>query len=141
MERHEILKQRFINELTERMDKEKEQIKFLMSEERRDEANLERIKMNVLDIFYKMFNVSYNYVYSNLKNENLRNCTEGENDSYKKLYLAYMYFFDKIPAPWHEKAKKDKEHNNTSGYIIEELKINTAEDIKKLFLDYYNSLC
>lgn len=95
-----------------------------------DESNLEKIKLNIIDIFVKMFNVSYNKV-CKANNSNA-------NEVYRKLYETYLGYFEKIPAAWREKAEKDKQFNMTKEYVIEEIKIHEMEEIKKSFIEYYN---
>lgn len=138
MERDVRLKEEYINALNERINEHKKKIEFLKREDLNDESNLEKIKANVIDIFLKMFKVSYNNIYGELKNENIKKAINPTDDNYTKLYSAYMLFFNMIPAPWIEKAKKTKTLNMTEQHIIEELKINTVNEVKEIFVEFYN---
>ncbi len=138
MEKHQLLKEEFNKELIKLMNNQKEKAELLMKDACTDEANLEKIKFNVVDIFSKMFIVSYNNVYGKMKNQNIKNAVDTIEDDYEKLYHAYMVFFDKIPAPWKEKYDKDKEMGMTVECVIEELKLNTAKDIRERFTILYN---
>lgn len=126
---HEQLKREFLSELNSRIEKCKELESKLLQEDRNDEAVFEKIKGNVYDIFFKMFEVSYNGVYLG-KNSDVK-------QSYQDLKARYDSFFTKIPAPWKVKREKDKNHGLTDGMIVEDVKINTAEEIKELFENYY----
>lgn len=97
-----------------------------------DEAVFEQIKVNVVEIFEKLFNISYNRACKN-SDSDIDNCRA----NLKKLYCEYMNFFDKIPSPWREKASKDKEHKLMEDYYKEQIKLNTADQIKTKFLESY----
>ena len=64
-------------------------IEDLLKNDRVDEANLEKIRLNIVDIFSKMFNISMT-----------SNC-----EALKEKYLGY---FDKITNPWHINKIKAK---------------------------------
>lgn len=124
----EQLKEEYLNKVTELINQWKEHAIKLKKEDSQDEAILESIKVNVGDIFYKMFNISYNNSCKNV---------ESVEVELKKLSKAYLAFFDKIPAPWKEKMAKDKEYNKMEDYYKEEIKLETADMIKSLFIEYY----
>lgn len=125
----EQLKKEYLEGLNEIMTSLKEKANGLKEEGAVDEAILENIKLNIYDIFCTLFNVSY-------KKSCLR--TNEEQDKLKALSKAYFEFFDKIPAPWKEKMVKDKEHNMMEEYYKEELKLETADEIKNMFIKYYD---
>jgi len=127
----EQLKGDYLMELTSLIDGWKGNSDRLKKEEAGDESILEAIKVNVGDIFYKMFNVSYNNSCKNIQTE---------EEELKKLETAYLAFFDKIPAPWKEKAEKDKEHNMLEEFYKEQIKLETAEKVKNLFIEHYKKL-
>lgn len=129
MTKCEQLKSEYLNEITALMDAWKDKSARLEQEGSTDEAILERIRVNIGDIFYKMFNVSYNKACRN---------TETAQVELKRLSDAYLDFFEKIPAPWKEKMAKDKEHNMMEEYYKEQIKLETVEQIKKLFVQYYD---
>ena len=123
------LKEEFLNEIELLISGWKETSIRLASEGSKDEGILETIKANVGEIFFTLFNVSY-------KNA----CKNGDTDDIElsKLSKAYFDFFDKIPKPWKEKMVKDKEHNMMEEYYKEQIKLETAEQIKNLFIKYYD---
>ncbi|WBW98117.1 hypothetical protein [Oceanirhabdus sp. W0125-5] len=140
MNKHEVLKEKFTNVLKEEIKIKNENMKKLRAEGSGDEANLERIKLNVIDIFEKMFMVSYNNVFVKSNNPNLTAILEKEEDDYKKLHLAYDHFLNNITAPWREKLEKDKKFNNIEKAIIEELKLAEVDRVKAIFNELYNEL-
>lgn len=100
----------------------------LAAAESGDEAILESIKLNIIDIFSKMFNISFN-----------KACRGGEEKAQlEKLCEEYMHFFEKIPAPWRVKLVKDQEHNMMEEYYKEKLKLEMADTMKNLFMEHYN---
>lgn len=129
MELCEQLKEEYLKEVESLISEYKKNATRLREEGSNDEAILETIKANVGDIFYTIFNVSY-------KNS----CKGAEDQKVKlnKISKMYIVFFDKIPTSWKENMAKDKEHNMMEEYYIEEIKLETADKIKNLFLEYYN---
>jgi len=138
MKNYEMLKDEYTNELSVLIEESEKRSIKLAEEYRTDEANMEKIRRNVIEIFARMFTVSYNNVYEKLNNQNLRVVLEPMNDDYEKLYAANMYYFDTITAPWKEKYDRAKMNKAVTDYIIEELKIDTANEIKKIFITLYN---
>jgi hypothetical protein len=126
------LKEQYLKEVEALISSWKGNSARLAAEGSNDEAILETIKANIGDIFYKMFNVSYN-----------KSCgkSESEDTELGKLSETYLAFFDKIPAPWREKMAKDKEHHMVEEYYKEKIKLETAEQIKNLFIKYYDGYC
>lgn len=98
------------------MKESRENAKRLEEDYREDEAKLEKIKLNVYDIFLKMFNLS------------LR-----KTDSEDAFQAMYLQFHKTIPKNWHEARNKAKE-NDSIEYYIEDLKIETANKIETYFL-------
>lgn len=124
----EQLKVEYLAELQELINDLKEKSLNLAEEGSEDEAILEKIKVNVVDIFYKLFNVSYRKVYSSGEGS--------EQELFRKLSQEYFNFFNKIPEPWKEKMIKDKEFNMMEEYFKEEIKIKTSEQIKDIFIKH-----
>lgn len=83
---------------------------------REDEANHEKIKLNVYDIFLKMFNLSLKKAHS-------------EAD----VKTMYLNFHRNIPRNWHIARDKAKKHDSIDVYT-EDIKIETAEKIRAFFL-------
>lgn len=132
MERCEILKEAYVNEIQSLINNYKDKSVELRKQGAGDEAILENIKVNVIDIFSKMFQISYDKV-----------CNGKDEDHIKldNLYEIYLAYFDKISKSWIEKREKDKEHGMMKEYYIEQIKLDTADMVKNLFLDHYNKIC
>lgn len=129
MKKHEILKKEYLEILDDEIKAIKKKELELRQKNFIDESNMEKIKYNIIDIFVKMFNVSYNKVYG-------KNVID-EINSYNELYLTYMNFFEKIPASWKAKAEKDKKFDMDKEYIIEKIKLDTMEEVKFIFKEVY----
>lgn len=127
----EQLKEEYLKELSSIVNSYKIKSVRLAEEGSNDEAVLETIKANIGDIFYTLFNTSYK-----------KSCEKGESEKTElsKLSETYFNFFDRIPAPWREKMYKDKEHNMMEEYYKEEIKLETAELIKKLFIEHFGRI-
>lgn len=124
MNKLELLKVDFLEFLESKICDSQEKIKSLTKEELKDEANLEKITLNIVTIFKQVFNVSYNKIVKDKK----------EYEEFKKDYLKY---FNTIPASWKEKREKDEKFGNGEGVIIENLKLSMADTIKEKFLGLY----
>lgn len=128
--RNEKLKESYMKALKNKQQICKESMEKCISSECKDEANLEKIKLNIYNIFYSMFDISYKKVYGGKSQPN--------EDSYNKLLEVYMEFFNKIPLNWKENYRKAKEYGLITECIIEEIKLNTADEIKDMFIRHYN---
>lgn len=122
------LKEEYLKDIKQIEERCKAEAARLNAEEARDEAILENIKLNIIDIFTKMFNISFS-----------KACRGGdEREQLKNLNVEYMHFFERIPAPWRVKMSKDLEHNMMEEYYKEEIKLNMVDTMKDLFKEYYN---
>lgn len=115
------LKEDYLNFLNMREESLRRSIEDLQRQEYRDEANLEKIRLNVVEIFHKMFNISFS------------------NDPVE-LKDKYLNFFDKITTPWRVNREKAIKFGKDREAIIEELKIEEAEKLKIKFKDYYEKI-
>lgn len=125
MNYNELIKEKFIKVLEYKKEQCEAKIKDLMNANTTDEANLEKIKLNVYDIFCTLFNASYKKAYSN---ENI-----STEEAYEKLQETYLGYFNKIPAPWREKYQKAKEMDLVLDCVREEIKLETVDEIKEIF--------
>lgn len=111
------LRNNYLIFLKEKEETTKSTIKKLQKEERIDEANLEKIKLNIIEIFSKMFNIS-------------------DSDDPIDLKEEYLSYFDKITKPWYINKEKALEFDKEKEAIIEEIKIQEAESLKSKFKNY-----
>lgn len=108
----------YLNTESERLE---HQVKQLKSESREDEYKFAQIELNIVDIFSKMFEISYKKI-SNL---------DQWAQPLKEHYLSY---FTRIPASWKLNLEECKQHGLDDEVYIETLKLNKAESIKHHFL-------
>jgi hypothetical protein len=114
------IKEIYKNRLSTWMDECKTNIRTYESDFREDEANLEKIKLNVYTIFSKMFTLSLN------KTET--------KEAFKTMYLEYH---KNIPTNWY-KAREHAQAHNTIDVYVEDIKIDTATRIEKFFLNVWD---
>ena len=121
----EQIKKEYLEFSTEQADKCKKQIQLLKQEDKDDEANLEKIKLNIYGIYETLIKASEKKA---LHNKQL----EGQEkvDSFCEDFLAS---FDKIPANWRINYEKAKEYNNVIEFVIEENKLSVSEQLKNHF--------
>lgn len=93
----------------------------LLKEERLDESNLEKIRLNVIEIFTKMFDISY-------------------SDNPVDLREKYLGFFKKITGPWHINKEKADVYGEVREMVIEEIKIQEAEILRRQFIKFYSKI-
>jgi len=115
------LTENYLDLLNKKQEDLKRNIKDLQEQECADEANLQKIRLNIVEIFHKMFNISL-------------------SDNPVELKEKYLNFFDKITEPWYINKEKALEFGKEEEVIIEELKIQEAEELKIQFKDYYNQM-
>ncbi len=115
------LKEEYFKFLEEKQENLEKIIEDLQKQECLDEANLEKVKLNIIEIFYKMFNISLSHNPIALREK-------------------YLGFFDKITEPWHINKDKALKFGREKEVIIEDIKIQEAEELKKRFKKYYNQL-
>ena len=88
---------------------------FFEEDDRLDEANLEKIKYNIYDIFQKMFHRS-------------KKISKNEDE----FINTYLMFHQKIPTNWKRNYEQAKEDESIDMYI-EEIKLETATKIEQVF--------
>lgn len=118
----EKLKEEYLDSLSKMIQEHKAIASDLRENGADDEAILESIKGNVVNIFYQVFDTNYKM---------------NSGRSVNSLAEDYLKFFDKIPAPWKIKMLKDKEHNMLDEYYKEKIKLETADQVKEIFINHY----
>ena len=134
----EQFKSKYIEALNLEIKNLKENGNKLRLEGSVDEAKFEMIKVNIVDIFSKMFMVSYNNVYVKANNQNLKSILEENIDDKEKLIKCYEFLLTNITKPWREKLEKDKQFNLVEKSMIEEVKIEQSEKIQNMFKNMIN---
>lgn len=106
-------------------DKCKNQIQLLENEDKNDEANLEKVKLNIYGIFETLIKTSEKKVLNQKQLE--------EQQKVSSFCEEFLAFFEKIPENWRINYEKAKEHNNVIEYVIEENKLSVSEQLKNQF--------
>lgn len=94
-----------------------ENIRLLSDDDRADEANFEKIKCNVYEIFKTVLGVA-------VKSEG------AEPDKVKEFFLSRL---EKIPSNWQAAYELAQKHNDDIAMHREALKLETAEKIRNEF--------
>ena len=88
----------------------------LIADAREDEANFEKIRANVYDIFRTVYTAGKR--------------AKKDDTLVKEFFLARM---EQIPQNWVTALEKAKQHNDVRAVQIETIKCNTADEIKAVF--------
>ncbi|MDR7855150.1 hypothetical protein [Tissierella sp.] len=115
------LKENYLSFLREEQEDLRKSIEDLQKQECVDDANLQKIRLNIVEIFNKMFNISL-------------------SDSPIALREKYLGFFQKITEPWYVNKEKAQKFGDENEAIIEDIKIQEAEKLKSQFVECYNQL-
>jgi len=102
---------------TERIDHFKNLIRCLNSDDRTDEAVFAKIQMNVYDIFNTIFSAAIK--------------TSGQNDG--EAVQFFLTKLDQIPKNWRNSLAGAQAHGDAEKAHIERIKLDTAEEIGKVF--------
>jgi hypothetical protein len=103
--------------LQESVEKLEQEEKLLAASDRRDEANLVKIRTNVYGICKTYYNVV-----SKTK----------EGVAFKEEYLSKL---SDLPKNWKVSYDKAKEHNDVEKIVIEEIKLQTLQEIIDRFME------
>ena len=90
----------------------------LLADDRGDEADFERIKANVFDIFRTILSVAF------------KSC-KGDSDAIRKFFLIKT---EQIPTNWAASYVKAKQHDDVEKMQIESIKLDTLQGIKEMFV-------
>lgn len=96
----------------------------LQEEERRDEANFQKIKANVYDIFKTILSVA-------------QKAGSGNPETVKQFFLEKM---KQIPANWKTAYEAARLHDHTENMLIEKIKLDTAAEIEHEFLSCWEGM-
>ena len=91
----------------------------LAATDRKDESNLTKIRINVYGICKTLFEVS---------------CKQNIDEALKEDYLKRL---TKLAENWKISYEKAKEHNDLEKVVIEELKLQTLEEVKNKFMELW----
>jgi hypothetical protein len=137
MGNNEKLKTKYLEVLEVKVKDIRETAARFKAEGNQDEYVMGQIRVNVVDIFQKMFVLSYNNIYTKLNNKNIERSINPEDDKFKQLYDAYIGFFEEIPAPWKIKMEKDKSFGKMEEYNREVEKLRMVEALRRCFTELW----
>ncbi len=140
MESHEHLKRYYLDAIARWRIREEQAMDQKLAEDRNDEAVFHRIALNVLDIFEKMFLVSYGAVYLKRENPKLQPILEQHEARKEQLRAACQLYFDTLPEPWKAKAAQDEEQGHTEEWKKELVKIEVARMLESIFHGMYQEV-
>lgn len=92
-------------------------VQRLMADERMDEANFEKVKANVYDIFRTMLAVG-------------QKMGKGNPDEVKTFFVGKMA---QIPSNWALSCDQARAHGDGAKMYIEQIKLNTVGEIREQF--------
>ena len=99
---------------------EKQRISMLIrqaeAQNRQDEANLLKIRLNIVGVF-----------------ETVASADERQTATWETFCQRYESRFDTLTAPWRTRLSAAKEHGDLMTQTIEEEKLNMANQIKDAF--------
>ncbi len=91
----------------------------LIITERKDEANLQKIRANIYGICRTVFEV-------------VAKTTSGDS-----LVKEYTNKLDNLPKNWVESYEKAKVHNDVTKILIEETKLEVLREVKARFIELF----
>lgn len=125
MKNIDIITKQYTEALNEKKEKCKKRCDDLTKDNRKDEADLEKIKLNIYDIFTTFIDVTKRQI---LKKEHI-----DESSRYEAFCNEYLQTFDKIPESWRLKLEKARENNAVIDIVIEETKLSIVSELKSIF--------
>ncbi len=89
----------------------------LLADGRTDEADFEKVKANIYDIFRTVLSAAVN-------------TGKGDPDAVRHFYVQKA---EQIPASWATAYEKAKEHNDPVKMRLEQIKLDTIREIRERF--------
>lgn len=102
----------------------KQQEKDLQEDDRRDEANFQKIKANVYDIFKTILAVA-------------QKVSNGDPQRVKQFFWLKT---EQIPANWEAAYEAAKLHDDIENMVVEKIKLNTIQEIRDEFLNCWEEI-
>ncbi len=113
--------EQFLTYLKEQQEQTNVQALALIQEERSDEASFLKAKANIYDIFATLFSVSEKQ-------------SAGDEEMLKEEFLKKA---ENVPQNWMKSLKLAKAHNDAAKIVMEETKLEAAEDIMKKYRELW----
>ena len=96
------------------------QERVLLEEDRKDEANMFKIKRNIYGIFDTVLTVSKK---------------QSKMEDKSEVVEQFLEKATAIPAQWEKSYQKAKEHNDVEKILVEEIKLKVVEESLQKFKD------
>lgn len=103
--------------LAQEKEKLAQQIAQLESQNRQDEANLAKIRLNIFGVF-----------------ETVAAADEKATTSWEDFCRRYEPRFDTLTAPWNARLQSAVRNSDSLTRFTEEIKLSTADRIRRVFL-------
>lgn len=126
MDKLSELKETYLRELEALKAISREKEKELFMDNKSDEANFEKIKVNIFEIFTTLFHAEIK------KGGSFR--PEDEAAKYEEFCKKYLITFVRIPEAWRKKLDYADKHDLPAEKAVEEIKLETADAVKDLFI-------
>ena len=107
--------------LTRRMDELRKAIAALEQEGRDDEANLNKVRLNIVNVFFTVAAADAKAV---------------GHQGWEAFCQRFQPRFAGLSSPWRARLEKARLHQDACAIAVEEAKIEMAEQIKKVFLQW-----
>lgn len=108
----------FIEYIDNKIQELKNEEMVLGKEDRKDEANFVKIKINICEICKTLYNVSKK---------------EPNGQSAKDFFVQKL---EKLSREWNASKDKAKEHNDIEKVTIEELKLEVLNEVKQKYMEF-----
>ena len=122
------LEMMYISFIDESIDKHNSISEQYNDDDRKDDADLEKIKINIYQIFRTLF-------LSDIRQLEGKNLAGIEDIA---IYGGFLQRFETIPANWRISLDKAIEHGDTTKQVIEEQKLEVANELKERFLTMFD---
>ena len=107
--------------LEEKREQISREIRLLEQEGRQDEANLAKVKLNIVNVFETVAAADEKAV------------SVEQSDAWRKFHERYIQRFSTLTKPWCERLAQAKLHQDAEVVAVEEAKLETAAWIEKAF--------
>lgn len=108
----------FLNMVEGKMNEVKTAEALLITEEKKDEANMERVRYNIYEVFTTICKAMRK--------------TSKDKESFCQRFLEK---FDTIPSNWIDRLELAKKHEDAETILVEEIKLKVASELKNLFVN------
>lgn len=134
---------KFITYIEESIAKLQQEENMLISSDRKDEANLVKIRINIYGICRTILQViakeqSAGRLAQKKELERITGEQAAQEPGTDRWKEAYLQKLDALPQNWKASYDKAKEHNDVEKLVIEEIKLETLQAIRCKFQEIYD---